>query len=96
MTTETTPSSDPEITCANCKACCCRQEAALFNDAHIPNDLTVVNAWGGRSMLRLEDGWCVALNRETLKCGIYKKRPWICREFVMGEDECLAARAANL
>jgi Fe-S-cluster containining protein len=84
-----------EITCENCHACCCRLEAMLFNDPNIPENLTVTDARGERSMLRLADGWCVALDRKTMKCSIYENRPWLCREFEMGGEECLAARADN-
>ena len=34
---------DPEVTCANCEACCCRQEAMLFNDTEVPDDLIEIN-----------------------------------------------------
>lgn len=39
-------------------------------------------------MARLDDGWCSALNRNTMACTIYKQRPDICRELEMGGDEC--------
>ena len=96
MTNEVVPLPDGEVTCANCEACCCHLNAMLFNDTEVPDDLTVTNAHGERSMARMEDGWCVALDRKTMLCTIYEKRPWICREFEMGEDECLEARAGNL
>ena len=67
----------------------------LFNDTDVPDDLTEINTQGTRSMARLEDGWCKALDRDTMFCTIYEKRPWICREFEMGGYECLAARADN-
>ncbi|MCW8860422.1 MAG: YkgJ family cysteine cluster protein [Deltaproteobacteria bacterium] len=86
---------DLEVTCTNCEASCCRLEAMLFNDTEIPDKFIVINTRGESSMKRLEDGWCAALNRKTMTCTIYEKRPWICREFEMGEDECISARAAN-
>ena len=43
-------------------------------------------------MARLDDGWCAALDRETLMCTIYERRPAICRDFEMGEHECLTER----
>lgn len=43
-------------------------------------------------MARLDDGWCAALDRNTMKCTIYEKRPMICREFEMGGYECIAER----
>jgi Fe-S-cluster containining protein len=67
----------------------------LFNDPEVPEEFIETNARGDRSMARLKDGWCAALDRETMACTIYEKRPWICREFEVGEDECLAARASD-
>ncbi len=44
-------------------------------------------------MLRLDDGWCAALDRNSMMCTIYeKKRPLICREFEMGAPECITER----
>ena len=43
-------------------------------------------------MLRLDDGWCAALDRDTMMCTIYERRPLICREFEMGAPECLEER----
>jgi Fe-S-cluster containining protein len=43
-------------------------------------------------MARLDDGWCAALDRHTMLCTIYDKRPLICREFEMGGYECLSER----
>ena len=43
-------------------------------------------------MARLDDGWCAALDRRTMACTIYDKRPLICREFEMGGADCLAER----
>ena len=60
-------------------------------DVHISRD-----KWGAETMLRLEDGWCSALDRQTHKCSIYEKRPLICREFEMGSDECTNERAAHM
>jgi Fe-S-cluster containining protein len=43
-------------------------------------------------MLRLDDGWCAALDRDTMLCTIYDRRPLICREFAEGSEECLTER----
>ena len=45
-------------------------------------------------MGKADDGWCAALDREHMRCGIYERRPLVCREFDMGGDDCLAERAA--
>jgi len=64
----------------------------LITDTGVPDHLVETDQWGGRTMARLEDGWCAALDRNTMLCTIYQKRPWICREFEMGSYECLAER----
>jgi Fe-S-cluster containining protein len=44
-------------------------------------------------MSRLQDGWCAALDRSTLRCRIYDQRPLVCRELAPGGPDCLAERA---
>jgi len=58
----------------------------------IPTELTVQDRWGGWVMLRLDDGWCAALDRNTMRCTIYERRPTICREYQVGESECVGER----
>ena len=95
MTIKATTLPEPQVTCANCEACCCRLEVMLITETGVPDKYIETDKWGGRRMARLEDGWCSALDRNTMLCMIYQNRPWICREFVMGEDECIAERAAR-
>ncbi|MDR5862656.1 YkgJ family cysteine cluster protein [Halomonas campisalis] len=78
------------VTCSSCRASCCRLEVMLVTDTGVPERYIATDAWGGQVMARLADGWCAALDRDTLRCRIYAQRPWICREFAMGSDECLA------
>ncbi len=59
----------------------------------VPPELTQSDRWGGQGMARLADGWCAALNRATLLCGIYARRPIICRDFQVGGSECIAERS---
>ena len=96
MTIEATTLPYTEMTCVNCEACCCRLEVILITDTEVPHNFIEIDKWGGRKMARLEDGWCSALDRNTMMCMIYEKRPWICREFEMGEYECISERAVNL
>ena len=81
------------VTCSSCRACCCRLEVMLMSEDDVPAHLTMEDRWGGRTMARLEDGWCAALDRATLRCRIYERRPTICRDFEMGGSECLVERA---
>lgn len=68
----------------------------LITDTGVPDRYIDIDAWGGQVMARLSDGWCAALDRETLMCKIYDRRPLICREFAMGESECIAERKTHL
>jgi Fe-S-cluster containining protein len=96
MTIEVTNLPSPTVTCANCQACCCRLEVMIITDTGVPTEHIAVDKWGGETMLRLADGWCSALDRETLMCSIYENRPWICREFEMGSYECIIERNENM
>lgn len=84
--------TEPAVTCANCQACCCRLEVMLITETGVPDRFIASDSWGGRVMRRLDDGWCAALDRSTMLCTIYDKRPLICREFEMGGHECLETR----
>ena len=80
--------SENKVTCSNCQACCCRLEVMIITDTGVPDEHIALDKWGCETMLRLEDGWCSALDRETSMCSIYENRPLICREFEMGSYEC--------
>ena len=85
---------EAKITCSTCAACCCRLEVMLITDTGVPEAFVELDQWGGATMRRLDDGWCAALDRNTMLCTIYERRPLICREFAMGSDECIAEREA--
>lgn len=68
----------------------------IISDTGVPEEHIKRDDWGGETMLRLEDGWCSAMNRENYMCSIYENRPWICREFEMGSYECQEEREAFL
>ena len=86
----------PEITCSNCQACCCRLKVMIISDTGVPDQHIHIDEDGRETMLRLGDGWCSALDRDTLMCSIYEKRPWVCREFEMGGYECIDARTDKI
>jgi uncharacterized protein len=93
---EVTTSADAAITCANCQACCCRLEVLLISNTGVPEHYIDTNDWGARVMARLDDGWCAALDRHSLLCTIYDKRPTVCRDFEMGGYGCIDERKAHL
>lgn len=59
-----------------------------------PARYVVVDEHGVEAMHRLDDGWCEALDRDTMRCTIYERRPLVCREFATGSRECRGERAA--
>ena len=61
---------------------------------NVPATLTERDPWGGWVMARLDDGWCAALDRDTMRCRIYARRPAVCRDFAMGSGDCIAERRA--
>jgi Fe-S-cluster containining protein len=85
-----------EVSCSNCQACCCRLEVMLITQTGVPDVHISIDEWGAETMLRLDDGWCSALDRETFRCTIYESRPLICREFEMGSYECINERTAQM
>lgn len=86
-------STTPEpVTCANCQACCCQLEVRIVTDTGVPFNYIEYDKWGGEVMKRADDGWCQALDRNTLMCSIYENRPLVCREFEMASDECITER----
>lgn len=87
------PAQDAEaVTCSNCAACCCQLEVMLISDTGVPERYISTDDWGGEVMLRLDDGWCAALDRDSMRCSIYQNRPLICREFEMASAECIEER----
>jgi Fe-S-cluster containining protein len=61
----------------------------LVTDTGAPDRHIDTAPWRGPVMARLDDGWCAALDRQTLLCKIYEQRPLICSEFAMGERNVL-------
>jgi len=84
---------DTRVTCADCEAVCCRLEVLLITDTGVPDEFIETDRWGGMTMARSDSGWCSALDPGTNLCRIYDKRPWVCREFEMGGQECVSERA---
>jgi len=85
-------SANEPVTCSNCQACCCKLEVQILTDTGVPFHYIDYDKWGSEVMKRADDGWCQALDRNTLMCSIYENRPLICREFEMASDECITER----
>jgi Fe-S-cluster containining protein len=80
------------ITCARCQACCCQLQVILMPHDDPPAHLTEIEEHGLTVMRRGDDGWCVALDRDTLRCTVYARRPQVCRDFAEDSRECRAER----
>ena len=93
---EVTNVATAEISCSNCEACCCRLEVIIMSDTGVPDEYIERDQWGSETMRRSEDGWCAALDRNTLMCSIYEQRPWVCRAFEVASDECITEREENM
>lgn len=76
------------VSCECCEAACCRLQVLLIGDPEVPESFTEWSDWGGQVMRRLDDGWCAALDRQTMRCTIYAQRPQVCRDYEMGAGEC--------
>jgi Fe-S-cluster containining protein len=81
------------VTCTTCRANCCKLEVILMEEDDVPSAFVQVDRWGGHVMARLADGWCAALDRNTMRCAIYARRPGVCRDYEMGGSDCLLERA---
>ena len=79
---------DPRVSCDRCEAVCCRLTVVLMPEDRIDPRFTERDDHGMEVMARGDDGWCVALDRNTMLCGIYQQRPAICRSFAMGGPYC--------
>jgi len=83
---------DPTVHCSDCDAVCCRMLVILEAGERVPRGAADPDADGIEVMARSEDGWCVALDRQNMNCGIYELRPNTCRRFTMGGGYCRAIR----
>jgi Fe-S-cluster containining protein len=80
------------VSCSGCEAACCRLQVLLIGDNGVPQEMSERSSWGGEVMRRGDDGWCAALDRDTMLCTLYAQRPQICRDYEMGGRECLDER----
>jgi Fe-S-cluster containining protein len=85
---------DPAVRCDACDAVCCRLTVLVLTGDDVPSWFTVHDEHGLEQMARHEDGWCAALDRDTMRCTIHARRPRICRDFAMGGGACRDERDA--
>lgn len=85
---------DPAIQCAACEAVCCRLPVLLLPGDSVPLWAQDQDEHGLDIVAKADDGWCVALDRQTMRCTIYARRPQICADFAMGGSGCRDEREA--
>ena len=85
---------DSSVQCSACEAVCCRLPVLLMPEDAIPARYVAQDSHGLEVVAKSADGWCAALNRNTMLCSIYDIRPTICRGFDMGGHDCRDERAA--
>lgn len=86
------PATAP-LLCSNCQACCCLLPVLLMPEDNPPAELVVTDEHGLTVLAKADDGWCVALDRDSFRCTIYARRPQVCRDFAEGGRECADERA---
>jgi Fe-S-cluster containining protein len=87
------------LDCMTCAACCFDNRVILStSDLHRwgmagRRDLfEQTKAWRRQRRLPLLQANAGCVHLDGLKCGVYELRPDMCREFVPGTENCLAAR----
>lgn len=69
-----------------CQTFCCRLLVRLKPHEMVPNE----EGLAPKGFVdKTEDGYCVHMDRETNRCGIWQTRPEICREYDCNGDEVL-------
>lgn len=91
-TTDTAPGQSPTVSCSNCPAICCQLKVILIAGDDPPQHFIDLDEDGQEIMGKGDDGWCAALDRDAMCCSIYQRRPFVCREFAMGGNDCLEER----
>ncbi len=83
-----------DISCSSCRALCCRLEVLLIDDSddQVPEELTIKVDGIYTAMAQDDDGWCQALDRTTMLCRIYEQRPYVCRDYKVGDYDCMVER----
>ena len=93
-----TPTSDAilgeplQVSCSHCPAICCQLKVLLIAGDDPPEHFIDLDEDGHEIMGKGDDGWCAALDRDAMRCNIYERRPFVCREFAMGGADCIDER----
>jgi Fe-S-cluster containining protein len=78
--------------CDACPAVSCQLKVLLVAGDDPPEHFIDEDEDGQQVMGKADDGWCAALDRGAMRCGIYDRRPLVCREFDMDGEDCRRER----
>jgi Fe-S-cluster containining protein len=87
--------------CRECGGKCCRglievySNDEIFYDGNLVCENNFIEDKYDRRMKWGNDVKCIALTKDG-KCGIYEKRPQVCREFEVGCSRCQNFRSGRL
>ena len=84
----------PPRSCKGCGACCSGLFVELCDTDNVPTKYTQP-CDDARIMRQHKDMSCIAFDRKTRACRIYKNRPLICRDFERGSNACLATLSGS-
>ena len=89
---------DADYDCQSCGACCIEAGAVILAEEDDVPVRLVQHVANLRCMVTEGTSFrCAALLGtigSAVSCGIYERRPSVCRSFDAGSDECLSAREA--
>jgi Fe-S-cluster containining protein len=86
------PANPLQVSCSQCPAICCQLKVLLIAGDDPPEQFVDFDEDGQEIMGKSDDGWCAALDRDAMRCSIYARRPFVCREFDMGGADCIDER----
>ena len=61
-----------DLRCATCQACCCQLPVRVLPGDDPPRHLIDEDDEGYLILAKADDGWCVALDRASMRCTIYE------------------------
>ena len=67
---------DPTITCASCRANCCRLEVMIFGEDDVPPEFTEMDRWGGRLVRRARQAHHALRNLRTSADRVSRLSAW--------------------
>lgn len=88
---------DPSVSCDDCGVCCLHLRTPPFLDyeiPHVPVELMAeVDAENALHQTYDPDGPCIWFDVSLKRCKHHEHKPDVCRDFLVGGEDCLNLRA---